>query len=45
MLFTLRIFFPTTIAGGENLRTTIIVNGKPMDVPDYATVSSDPGFK
>ncbi len=25
-------------AGGENLRTTIIKNGVPTDVPDYATV-------
>ena len=24
--------------GGENLRTTIMVDGKPKDVPDYATV-------
>ena len=29
-------------AGGDNLRTTIIKDGKPTDVPDYATVRFNP---
>ncbi|KAG2353665.1 hypothetical protein BDR07DRAFT_1465502 [Suillus spraguei] len=31
---------PCILAGGDNLRTTIIKNGAPTQVPNYATVQA-----